>query len=66
MPTLEITKSSTSLGKDGKPHESALDRHLRVGNDAEKLVRIYFLFDPDKQLVVVGSLPKHLKTLTFG
>jgi len=54
------------LGKDGKRHESALDRHLRVGNDAEKLLRIYFLFDSEKQLIVVGSLPKHLKTLTFG
>ena len=54
------------VGKDGKRHESPLDRHLRVGNDSENLLRIYFLFDPDKQLIVVGSLPKHLKTLTFG
>lgn len=54
------------VGKDGKRHESALDRHLRVGNDSENLLRIYFLYDPEKQLIVVGSLPKHLKTLTFG
>ena len=45
------------LGTDGKRHESPLDRHLKVGNDSENLLRIYFLFDSEKQLVVVGSLP---------
>lgn len=40
-----------------------LEGHLRVGNDAEKLVRIYFLYDDANQLIVVGSLPRHLSTI---
>lgn len=43
-----------------------LDLHLKVGNDSENLLRIYFLYDKEKKLIVVGSLPKHLKTLTLG
>jgi hypothetical protein len=53
-------------GADGKQHESPLDYHLKVGNDSEKLLRIYFLFDGDKKLIVVGSLPKHLPTLSYS
>ncbi len=52
-------------GYHGKPAESPLDLHLRVGRDSEKLLRIYFLYDKEKQLIVVGSLPKHLKTMSF-
>lgn len=50
----------------GKKYESVLDLHLKVGNDSENLLRIYFLYDKEKKLIVVGSLPKHLKTLTLG
>lgn len=39
------------------------ETHLRVGNDAEKLIRIYFFHDDEKKLVVVGSLPRHLSTI---
>ena len=46
-----------------KLRESPLDLHLKVGNDSENLLRIYFLYDKENKLVVVGSLPKHLKTL---
>ena len=49
----------------GKAKESALDYHLRVGNDMENLLRIYFLHDDAKRLIVVGSLPRHLKTATI-
>lgn len=45
-----------------KPRESPLDYHLHMGNDAENLLRIYFLHDDDKKLIVIGSLPRHLKT----
>ena len=45
-----------------KPKESLLDLHLRIGNDNEKLIRIYFLYDKEKKLIVVGSLPEHLPT----
>jgi len=50
----------------GKKYESVLDLHLKVGNDSENLLRIYFLYDKEKKLIVVGSLPKHLSTLTMG
>ena len=53
------------VGYSGKPVESPLDLHLRVGVSAENLIRIYFLYDKDKKLIVVGSLPKHLKTLNY-
>ena len=47
----------------GKPVESLLNLHLKVGVDPRTLIRIYFLYDKEKQLIVVGSLPKHLKTV---
>ncbi len=50
----------------GKTHESILDLHLKSGTGTENLLRIYFLYDKEKQLIVVGSLPKHLKTLKNG
>ena len=53
------------IGYTGKPVESPLDLHLRVGVSSENLIRIYFLYDKEKKLIVVGSLPKHLKTLSY-
>ena len=53
------------IGKKGKPVESALDYHLRVGNHTENLLRIYFLHDDEKQLIVVGSLPCHLRAVSI-
>lgn len=50
------------VGRNGKPAESQLNLHLKVGNTSENLLRIYFLYDKDRKLVVVGSLPWHLKT----
>ncbi len=49
-------------GYKGKPVESPLDLHLTYGNSGEKMIRIYFLYDKEKRLIVVGSLPKHLST----
>ena len=49
----------------GKPVEMDLDTHLKVGNDSELLLRIYFFHDDAKQLIVVGSLPRHLKNATI-
>ena len=68
--TVEFTPSQYKIkyfsGARGKPVESPLDYHLRVGNDPEDLLRIYFLHDDKKQLIVVGSLPRHLKTITIS
>lgn len=52
-------------GARGKPVESPLDYHLRTGNDMENLLRIYFLHDDEKRLIVVGSLPRHLRTVSI-
>lgn len=52
-------------GFTGKPVEVPLNMHLKVGNDNENLLRIYFLFDKVKKLIVVGSLPKHLPTILY-
>ena len=43
----------------------SLTTHLRVGNDVEYLLRVYFLHDDKRKLIVVGSLPRHLKVVSF-
>lgn len=45
----------------GKPVEKMLDLHMRVYGDK----RIYFLYDKDSKLIVIGSLPEHLSTVSF-
>lgn len=52
-------------GNNGKPLESDLNCHLKVGNDPENLLRIYFLHDDEKQLIVIGSLPHHLRAVSI-
>ena len=51
--------------KDERGHtvDSDLDYHLCVGNDPENLLRVYFLHDDGNQLIVVGSLPDHLRAV---
>jgi len=48
----------------GKLRESPLDYHLKSGVKSQFLIRVYFLHDDDKKLLVVGSLPNHLPTLS--
>lgn len=48
-------------GYKGKPVETPLTDHLKVGNTAGNLIRIYFLYDDERKVIVVGSLPNHLK-----
>ena len=50
---------------NGNPTESDLNYHLRVGNDPENLLRIYFLHDDAKRKIVIGSLPKHLRSISI-
>ena len=54
------------IGYKGKPIESLLDYHLRVGKDNAGLLRIYFLYDKEKKLIVVGALPRHLRTVSYN
>ena len=49
-------------GPTGKSKEVLLDQHLKVGKDSRNLIRIYFFYDNVNDLVVVGSLPEHLKS----
>ena len=64
--SIEMYKSEYNIkcypGFLGKPVDSTLDLHLKVGNTNENLLRIYFLYDKEKQQIVVGSLPRHLST----
>lgn len=67
--TIEFTpgeyKIKYYVNAQGRVIDSDLDYHLGVGNDPENLLRIYFLHDDEKQLVVVGSLPHHLRAVTI-
>lgn len=54
-------KIKYNTGPKGKPVETPLTDHLKVGKTAGNLIRIYFLYDDVKRKVVVGSLPYHLK-----
>lgn len=58
-------KIKYGTGPNGRRKEVPLNYHLRVGVDNENLLRIYFYFDGEKKLLVVGSLPKHLSTTSF-
>lgn len=58
-------KIKYNIGHTGKPVESLLNLHLKVGNDSSNLLRIYFLYDKEKKIIVVGSLPKHLKIQSY-
>jgi len=48
-------------GPTGKSREVPLNHHLKVGIDNRNIIRIYFFYDKEEDLVVVGSLPEHLK-----
>lgn len=65
--TIEFTPGEYRIKyyKDAKGRETDrdLDYHLRVGNDSENLLRIYFLHDDAEKLIVVGSLPDHLRSV---
>ena len=54
-------KIKYKLGFKGKPVETPLNEHLKVGNTAGNLIRIYFLYDDERKVIVVGSLPNHLR-----
>ena len=42
-----------------------LNWHLKHGH-GETMLRIYYYIDTENELIVIGSMPKHLSTLTFG
>lgn len=48
------------LNFKGKSSEVALREHLKIGNTPPNMVRIYFFYDDIRNMIIVGSLPKHL------
>ena len=46
-----------------KAREYPLNWHLKVGNDPENLLRIYFFHDDKARKLVIGSLPEHLRAV---
>ncbi|MCI2057082.1 MAG: hypothetical protein LKJ86_08055 [Oscillibacter sp.] len=54
-------KIKYKTGYKGKPVETPLNEHLKVGKTAGNLIRIYFLYDDERKMIIVGSLPYHLK-----
>ena len=44
----------------GKREFRGLNLHLKAGEEAPYLLRIYFYYDEDEKLIVVGSLPDYL------
>lgn len=44
--------------------EYPLNIHLKSGTDTEHLIRIYFFYDEVNRKIVIGSLPKHLPTVS--
>ncbi len=59
-------KVKYSQGAAGRSRERVLEYHLKVGDKPPWLMRIYFFFDSDEQRIVVGSLPKHLPTVSYN
>ena len=61
--------SDISAGEQGEEYyinyngqRKKLDRHLRkgTGRDPRECLRIYYFWDDERSVVVVGSLPYHL------
>ena len=50
--------------KIGQKYKQVLGPHLKYGvsKDERHCLRIYFIWDDERQLVVIGSLPSHLST----
>lgn len=47
-------------GPRNKSNRRALDLHLKSGVDQRFLLRIYFFWDSEKEMIVIGSMPEHL------
>ena len=60
----EFREAYTIKYRIGQSSRQVLGPHLKFGSakDDRYCMRIYFLWDDDRQLVVVGHLPAHLET----
>ena len=59
-------KVKYTMAGDKRRKEVPLNLHLRVGRTPSDLLRVYFFLDKERQLIVIGSLPHHLGTITIN
>lgn len=57
---VRLHESDYTVMHDGKKY--VLDMHIKYGNRAGNLIRIYFCRDADTGKIIVGSMPEHLAT----
>lgn len=57
---IRLHESAYTVNHDGKKY--VLDMHIKYGNRATNLIRIYFCHDADNGKIIVGSMPEHLAT----
>ena len=58
---LKMFRSDYTATVDGEKY--LLDQHIKQGNHAEELFRVYFCWDDESRKIVIGSMPKHLPTV---
>jgi hypothetical protein len=61
----DLTYHRDPFRVDWRGGKRLLDQHLKNGGntrDPKRCLRIYYFWDPEEQLVVVGSLPGHIRT----
>lgn len=59
---IKIHESDYTVTHEGKKYK--LDMHIKYGNRAANLIRIYFCRDEDSEKIIVGSMPEHLATVS--
>lgn len=57
---VRLHESDYTVSHEGKKYK--LDMHIKYGNRATNLIRIYFCRDVDTGRIIVGSMPEHLAT----
>lgn len=61
---VRLHESDYSVSHDGKKY--VLDMHIKYGNRAANLIRIYFCRDDETGKIIVGSMPEHLATASYS
>ena len=58
---LKLHREDYTVTHGGKQY--TLDQHIKRGNQAEELIRVYFCWDDELKKIIIGSMPKHLATI---
>ncbi len=60
----DITRYADRFRVEWRGQKRLLDQHIKNGNarDPRRCLRIYYFWDEEDQIVVVGSLPGHIRT----